>query len=151
LDKIGNEEIDLIATHPPYASIISYTKKSGTETEDDLSKITSVEEFANEMRKVAKEFFRVLKPGKHAAILIGDTRRHTHFVPIAYRVMQAFLEEGFILSEAIIKMQHNMVGTIPWKMRKSDFYLIAHEHLFVFRKPEKDEKISKFKESAKWW
>jgi hypothetical protein len=44
-----------------------------------------------------------------------------------------------------------MVGTIPWKMRKSDFYLIAHEHLFVFRKPEKDEKISKFKESAKWW
>jgi DNA modification methylase len=43
LDKIGNEEIDLIATHPPYASIISYTKKSRMETQDELSKITSVE------------------------------------------------------------------------------------------------------------
>uniref|UniRef100_A0A7V4KBC2 Methyltransferase n=1 Tax=Fervidobacterium pennivorans TaxID=93466 RepID=A0A7V4KBC2_FERPE len=151
LDKIGDEEVDLIATHPPYASIISYTKKSKMQTQDDLSKISSIEEFVSEMRKVAKEFYRVLKPGKHAAILIGDTRRHKHFVPIAFRVMQAFLEVGFILKEDIIKLQHNMVGTIPWKMRKSDFYLIAHEHLFVFRKPEKGEKISKFKESTMWW
>lgn len=42
-----------------------------------------------------------------------------------------------------------MMGTIPWRMKKSDFYLIAHEHLFVFRKPE--EKINKYKESIKWW
>lgn len=150
LDKIKDEEIDLIATHPPYANIISYTEKSKIENQDDLSKITSIEEFVNEMRKVAKEFFRVLKPGKYAAILIGDTRRHKHYVPIAYRVMQAFLDEGFILKEDIIKVQHNMVGTIFWKTRNNDFYLIAHEHLFVFRKPEKDERISKFKESIKW-
>jgi len=25
-----------------------------------------------------------------------------------------------------------------------------HEHLFVFRKPEKGEKLDKFKESMKW-
>jgi DNA modification methylase len=151
LDKIEDEEIDFIATHPPYASIISYTKKAKMEVEGDLSKVVSIEEFVNEMRKVAKEFFRVLKPGKYAAVLIGDTRRHKHFVPIAYRVMQAFLEEGFILKEDIIKLQHHMVGTIPWRMKKSDFYLIAHEHLFVFRKPEKDEKVEKLKESMKWW
>jgi len=33
---------------------------------------------------------------------------------------------------------------------KYDFLLIAHEHLYVFRKPEKDEKISQFKESMRW-
>jgi len=59
--------------------------------------------------------------------------------------MQAFLEEGFILKEDIIKLQHNMVGTIPWKMRKGDFYFIAHEHFFVFRKPEKDKKFQNSK------
>jgi len=150
LDKIKDEEIDLIATHPPYANIISYTKKSKPENQGDLSKITSIEEFANEMRKVVREFFRVLKPGKYAAILIGDTRRHKHYVPIAYKVMQVFLDEGFILKEDIIKVQHNMVGTIFWKARNNDFHLIAHEHLFVFRKPERDEKISKFRESTKW-
>ena len=35
-------------------------------------------------------------------------------------------------------------------MGKYDFLLIAHEHLYVFRKPDKDEKISQFKESVKW-
>ncbi len=151
LDKIEDESIDLIATHPPYANIISYTKKAKLKTPGDLSKVSSINEYVNEMRKVAEEFYRVLKPGRYLAILVGDTRRHKHYVPIAFRVMQAFLDVGFILREDIIKLQHHMMGTIPWKMKERDFHLIAHEHLFVFRKPEKDEKISKFKESMKWW
>jgi len=35
LDKIDTDSIDLIATHPPYANIISYTKKK--KITDDLS------------------------------------------------------------------------------------------------------------------
>ncbi|MDI6859619.1 MAG: hypothetical protein QMC85_03905 [Methanocellales archaeon] len=34
---------------------------------------------------------------------------------------------------------------------KYDFLLIVHEHLYVFRKPEEDERIIKFKESVRWW
>lgn len=152
LDRIEDESVDLIATHPPYANIISYTKKARLEVEGDLSKVTSIDEYIREMRKVAEEFYRVLKPGRYVAILIGDTRRHKHYVPIAFRVMQAFLDVGFILKEDIIKLQHHMVGTVKWrKMKKNDFYLIAHEHLFVFRKPEVEENAAKFKESMKWW
>jgi len=151
LDKIEDESIDLIATHPPYANIISYTKKARLEAKGDLSKVTSISEYANEMRKVAEEFFRVLKPGRHVAILIGDTRRHKHYIPIAFRVMQAFLDVGFILRENIIKLQHHMKTTRERWAGRYDFYKIAHEHLFIFRKPDKDEKISKFKESMKWW
>jgi len=151
LDKIEDESVDLIATHPPYASIIPYTKKARMEAKGDLSKVVSIEEFANEMRRVASEFYRVLKPGRYCAILIGDTRRNKHYVPIAFRVMQAFLDVGFILKEDIIKLQHHMMGSVVWRMRKNDFYLIAHEHIFVFRKPEKKESLKKFKESMKWW
>ena len=103
------------------------------------------------MRKVAGESYRVLKPGKHCAILMGDTSRHKHFVPITPRVLQSFLDAGFILREDIIKMQWKMKSTREkWRGNKYDFLLIAHEHLYVFRKPEKDEKISQFKESVKW-
>lgn len=147
LDKISNESIDLIATHPPYANIIGYTKGARSLVEGDLSTVRSIDEFVSEMKTVAKEFYRVLKPGKYAAVLMGDTRRYRHYVPIAFRVMRAFLEVGFILKEDIIKVQHHMRGTEPWKMRKKDFYLIAHEHLFVFRKPGKKEEIEKFRES----
>ncbi len=37
-----------------------------------------------------------------------------------------------------------------WRGREYDFYLLAHEHLYVFRKPAKDEKMSEFKNSVKW-
>ena len=32
-----------------------------------------------------------------------------------------------------------------------DLYRIAHEHLYVFRKPENEEEKKKFKLSTKWW
>ncbi|MEM3369606.1 MAG: DNA methyltransferase [Candidatus Micrarchaeia archaeon] len=147
LDKIESESIDLIATHPPYANIISYTQKSREEVKDDLSKVTSISQFAEEMEIVAKEFYRVLKPGNYCAILMGDTRRHAHYVPVTTRVLKSFLNAGFILKEDVIKLQHKMFGTIKWRRKNNNFLLIAHEHLFVFRKPKTGENITMYKES----
>ncbi len=153
LNLIKNESIELIATHPPYANIISYTKNSNHKENRDLSKVRSVNEFCEEMKNVAQEFYRILKPGKFCAILMGDTRRHKHEIPISFRIMQSFLDVGFVLKENIIKAQHNTKTAPLWKNMsiKYNFLLLAHEHLFVFRKPEKDEKLTKFKESVKWW
>ena len=66
LNKIEDESIDLIATHPPYANIISYTKNK--KQTDDLSKLP-FEKYLKEMYKVAKKSFKVLKPGKICAVL----------------------------------------------------------------------------------
>jgi DNA modification methylase len=149
LDLIEDESVDLIATHPPYASIIPYSHKR---VEGDLSSVHSIAEFAEEMRRVAAESMRVLKPGKHCAILIGDTRRHKHFVPITPRVLQSFLDVGFVLREDVIKLQWKMKSTRErWAGSKYDFLLIAHEHLYIFRKLEEGERPTKFKESARWW
>jgi DNA modification methylase len=148
LELIGCETIDLIATHPPYASIIPYSH----DREGDLSSVHNISEFADEMKKVAVECMRVLKPGKHCAILMGDSRRNKHFIPITPRVLMSFLEAGFILREDIIKMQWKMKSTREkWFGKKYDFYLIGHEHLYVFRKPDAGERTTKFKESMKWW
>jgi len=54
--------------------------------------VHNIAEFAQEMRKVALESFRVLKPGKHCAMLMGDTRRSKHFVPITPRLLMSFIE-----------------------------------------------------------
>lgn len=149
LDKIEDESIDLIATHPPYANIISYTKKK--KINDDLSQLP-LEEYLKEMKKVADESFRVLKKGKICAILIGDTRKHKHYVPISYRVMEIFLDSGFILKEDTIKHQWNMKTTRErWRAKEYEFYLIAHEHIFVFKKPMNKEDYKKYKFSIKWW
>jgi DNA modification methylase len=147
LDLIKDDSIDLVATHPPYAGIIKYT---GERVPGDLSSL-KLEPFLAAMRQVADESYRVLKPGKHCAILIGDTRKHKHYVPISARVLEQFLDVGFILREDIIKIQHKMKSTREkWRGTKYDFYLLAHEHLYVFRKPATGEKMSEFKNSVKW-
>ncbi|MCG2825023.1 MAG: RsmD family RNA methyltransferase [Thermoplasmatales archaeon] len=153
LNLIKKESIDLIATHPPYASIIPYTKNSNHKQEGDLSEVHSINEFAEEMKNVAHEFQRILRPGGYCAVLMGDTRRHKHQVPISFRVMQSFMEEDFILKESIIKVQHHTKTAPLWKNMsvKFNFLLLMHEHLFVFRKPENGEKLNKFKESMRWW
>ena len=145
LDKVKSESIDLIATHPPYARIITYTKQK---TEGDLSNL-SIRKYVEEMQKVAEESIRVLKPNRYCAILVGDTRRSRHYVPIAYRIMQKFLDASFILKEDIIKRQWKMKGTREkWRSKENDFFLIAHEHLFVFRKPDRTEELLKYKNSV---
>lgn len=133
LKNIDNDSIDLIATHPPYADIIKY---SNGKIEGDLSNIHNIDKFCNEIEKVAQECFRVLKPKKYCGILIGDTRRKKYFIPMAYKVMQKFIDVGFKLKEDIIKHQWNCKTTPRWaKMSKEyNFYLIMHEHLFIFEK-----------------
>ncbi|MCL7388372.1 MAG: DNA methylase [Thaumarchaeota archaeon] len=168
LDLIEDESIHLIATHPPYVNVIPYSKKS--KIEGDLSAVHSIDEYIDGMREIAEECYRVLKPGRFCAILVGDIRRHRHHVPIAFRTMQVFLESGFILREDIIKHQWKTKTTrekwegltkvaeecwvdIDKKSRKyyMDFYLLYYEHLFIFRKPEKNENLHHFKDSMKWW
>ncbi|HCI44158.1 MAG TPA: site-specific DNA-methyltransferase [Candidatus Omnitrophica bacterium] len=143
LSAVEDDSVDFIATHPPYLNIIRY---GAGEIEGDLSAISSLSKFCDQIELVARECFRVLKPGKYCAILIGDTRRRRHFVPLAFNVMQRFLKAGFILKEDIIKLQHNCTTTRYWGAREKDFLLIMHEHLFVFRKPG-EEDLSPYKDS----
>jgi DNA modification methylase len=131
LDFVQGESIDFICTHPPYANIITYSE----DIPGDLSHL-NVSKFITEMRMVAKESFRVLKDGKFCAILMGDTRKNGHVVPMSFEVMKLFESVGFKIKEIIIKEQHNCKATGYWKTNsiKHNFLLLAHEYLFVFKK-----------------
>jgi len=133
LSYIKDEEMDFVLTHPPYADIIKY---SDGMIEEDLSNIHDIDNFCDEMEKVARELYRVLKKGRYCAILIGDTRRNKMYQPMAFRIMERFLKTGFLLKEDIIKRQHNCKATGFWvdKSKECNFLLIMHEHLFVFQK-----------------
>ena len=133
LSDIGDESVDFVLTHPPYADIIKYSEGK---LNNDLSNIHDIDRFVDEMEKVARELYRVLRKGKYCAILIGDTRRKKMYQPIAYKVMDRFIKAGFQLKEDIIKRQFNCKATGFWvkKSKESNFLLIMHEHIFVFLK-----------------
>ena len=141
LSFLKDNSFDLILTHPPYMDIIRY---SDGKIKGDLSNIATLPKFCDEIEKIARELFRVLKPDRYCTILIGDTRKGKHYVPLAFNVMQRFLKGGFVLKEDIIKVQHHCNSTKHWesKAKRDKFYLIMHEHLFVFRKPKPLENLS---------
>lgn len=146
LSALTDNSIDLICAHPPYSNIIHYTDKK----EGDLS-FFGIDEFLNEMSKVAKESYRVLKPGRQCAILIGDTRRKKHIIPLGFLTIGVYLNAGFKLRELVIKRQHNCKTTGFWYTNsiKYNFLLLAHEYLPIFEKPKqniilKDKKGDKY-------
>ena len=144
LNAIPSDSVDLIATHPPYANIIPYSKTAPIE--GDLSQVHTLNEFFDGVAAVAAESLRVLKPGGYAGILIGDTHKHAHYVPMAYRTLSIFLQAGFLLKEDVIKLQHNVETARtrwrPWFL--TNFLQTMHEHLFIFRKLGFDEDERKF-------
>jgi len=144
LNNIDDNSIDLICTHPPYLNLVTYSDGC---IDGDLSNISSPRKFCKEIEKGIIEMYRVLKHNHYCAVLIGDTRRRQHYIPLSYMVMNKFLQNGFVLKEEIIKSQHNCKYSRKWisKAKQYKFYLIMHEHLFVFRKPEKDEDLSKIR------
>jgi len=144
LEKLQDESIDLILTHPPYLNIVGYNKEK---TEGDLSGTKKLEEYLKMLRDVLKECYRVLKKGKVFGILVGDTRSERHYIPITTYALLLALDVGFVLKEEVIKVQHKMKTTREvWnKKKEKDFLLIEHEKLFILEKlPEtKSFKYSK--------
>lgn len=129
LHCIKDKSIDFICTHPPYADIIKYSKGiSG-----DIS-LLCVDKFLDKMNKVAAESYRVLKKGKICAVMIGDVRKHGKVIPLGFRMMECFLNVGFLNKEIIIKEQHNCRSTKYWENQNNSFLMLAHEYIFVFQK-----------------
>jgi DNA modification methylase len=153
--KLGNAQnlpekdnsIDLVVTHPPYANIVKYSEGKNP---DDLSSISSLPKFLDALEIAVKEMYRVLKPGRYCAVLIGNTRKGQHYIPLSHFVLQRCLRTGFVLKEEIIKTQHNTAHAPRWSAsaKQFKFYLIMHEHLFIFRKPVDGEDLSRIRYST---
>jgi len=131
---IPENKIDFIFTHPPYADIIKYSK----DIKDDISRL-DLQEFLNQMNLFSKECYRVLKKDKICSILIGDIRKNKNVIPLGFYIMNIFIQTGFTLKEIIIKEQHNCKMTDYWENKNMDFYLLAHEYIFIFQKTKFDK------------
>jgi len=131
LTSVPTGSVDLVCTHPPYGQAIRYTNSL-----EDLSRLAP-DEFVISIGHVAKELYRVLKPGKFCAILMGDYRHRGVLYPNGLRVLEELIDgAGFELQDVIVKLQHQDSSTGFYPGRTDSLrYRIAHEYLFVVRKP----------------
>lgn len=94
--EIEDNSIDLSVSSPPFSSLFTYTP-----THLDIGNNRTDDEYLEHFGYVVKEWFRVTKPGRIAAVHIADvsatlvTDGYIGLRPISDRVTQLFLDHGW--------------------------------------------------------
>ncbi len=157
MTEINDESIDLVVTSPPYPMIEMWDEimvKQNNEIKvafDDVEPRKAFELMHQELDKVWKECWRVLKNGSFLCINIGDATRTINGEFALYnnnaRIIQACEKIGFINLPNILWRK---VSNAPNKFMGSGmlpcgaYVTLEHEWILIFRKGGKRE----FKTSA---
>jgi len=137
---IKDESVDFVFAHPPYWSLINYSKEHGA-AEGDLSTAKTLDEFLLGMRQVFKEIMRVLKPERYVCILIGETfLQGGRVIPLDYYLTDLMLKLGFKFHAKVIKYTRlatsrmNFINTMKFRSLRSNFFICIHDYVIIFHK-----------------
>ena len=168
MKQIHDCTIDLVVTSPPYPMIEMWDEIMSKQNPQIRKYIESEPEktfelMHQELDKVWKECFRVIKPGGFICINIGDATRTINGNFSLYnnhsRISKACIELGFIgLPNIIWRKQTNAPnkfmgsGMLPC----GAYVTLEHEWILIFRKGDKrsyktaDAKLGRMKSSFFW-
>jgi DNA modification methylase len=138
---LKNDSVDFIISHPPYLGAIDYTNIFQLENlmlENDNKLIdmndistTSLKNYLGSMQKVFDEMYRVLKPGKFVAVVIGDNRKDGNIQPtFSYFIQDATSRLGLELKDIFIWVTKGKAGMNV--KRRGNF--IDHNYILIFKK-----------------
>lgn len=131
---VKDASADLVLSHPPYFSCISYS----SDKKCDISNSKSFVQFLQSMNAIAEETWRILnqKDSGRCVILIGDNRAERFVIPVAFSVIKLYVDQGFEIEEIIIKRQRCCSATSNGAGLSSlyVFLYMMHELFVIFRK-----------------
>lgn len=131
---LKDNSADMIFIDSPYGDNIKYNDHP-----DNIGNISAEDErFYDELEKVMKECFRILKAGKVLGWLIGDQWVKKRFTPVGFKVYER-LSKYFETVDIISVVRRNQTSnTGIWYNRaiRFNFYLRGFKYLLIMRKPE---------------
>lgn len=144
---LPDNSVDMIFIDSPYGDNIRYNDHP-----DDIGKISSeTEKFYDELEKVMKESYRILKHGKVLGWLIGDQWVKKKFTPVGFRIYEG-LCKYFDPVDIICVVRRSQASNTPlWHNRalRFNFFLRGFKYLLIVRKAAPEPKISS-KREVKW-
>lgn len=139
LGDLGAEQAHFLMLHPPYADIIKFSEQA-----DDLSNASSTAEFLDMFENVARNGYKLLAPGRFAALIIGDKYANGELEPLGFWCMERMNRVGFKTKATIVKdIQGNEKGkgrtANLWRYRAlaGGYYIFKHEYIFIMFKPSR--------------
>jgi len=135
---LEDNSVDMIFVDSPYGDNIRYNDHPNC-----IGKISSeTEEFYDELEKVMKECYRILKPGKVIGWLIGDQWVKNMFTPVGFKVYQRLCKyfEPIDIICVVRRGQASHTGVWHNRARRFNFFLRGFKYLFIMKKPSQKEK-----------
>jgi len=137
---LDSDTVDMIFIHPPYWNLVSYTTNDDGKS-GDLSRAPSLETYLQMLGEVFTECRRILKPGKHMCVLIGDLVRDGQFIPLCREVGNLTEELNFIDRGYAVKLAHGEVsrkksGVIVAELAYTNNLKISHDLVLFLQKGE---------------
>ncbi|GBD11881.1 hypothetical protein HRbin23_01561 [bacterium HR23] len=139
IQGLGFPSAHCLILHPPYHDIIPFS-----DDPRDLSRAPTLKAFLERFAQAVQNAVRLLAPGRHLALVIGDKYTRGEWVPLGFYCMQVCRQAGLRLKAINVKdIQGNERGkgknTPLWESRalRYGFYIFKHEYVMVFDRPLK--------------
>jgi len=147
---LDDNSVDMVFIDSPYGDNVSYSDEPA-----DIGKISAEDpKFYEELEKVAREIYRILKPGKVMGWLIGDQWVKRKFTPVGFKIYQMLVDNvKFEPIDLICVARRNQSSnTKIWHYRaeKFNFFLRGFKYLILVKKPENKVKNTKSSTKVKW-
>ncbi len=141
---LENNSVDMIFIDSPYGDNIRYNDHP-----DCIGKISAEsEKFYDELEKVMKECYRILKPGKVLGWLIGDQWVKHKFTPVGFKIYQRLSKYFEPVDIICVTRRGQASHTNVWhnRARRFNFYLRGFKYLLIMRKQDiEEEKIAEMR------
>ncbi len=136
LSNYGASGAQFLLMHPPYHNIIKFSDAPA-----NLCNCRDVNHFLERFGAVYRNMVKLLDPGRHLAVVIGDIYQNSEWVPLQSLLTAVLLASGDLRLKSIIVK--NMVNNRAkrnqehlWRYRAlaNGFYIFKHEYIVLFQK-----------------
>ena len=138
---LEDNSVDMIFIDSPYGDNIRYNDHP-----DCIGKISAEDErFYDELEKVMRECYRILKPGKVLGWLIGDQWVKKRFTPVGFKIYDRLCKYFEPVDIICVARRGQASHTNVWhnRARRFNFFLRGFKYLIMVRKPTKKKKDQK--------
>ncbi len=164
LPQIETDSIDFVATDPPYNIQLPITMSGGklaeehanrrtdyamvTEHAGDLANSADYATFLDRMETVFAQLLRVLRPDRYAAVIVRDAYQDGRYIFTGSDLADRATRAGFTAKGDVIWYQ---AGTRlrPYGYPRSFVPNIAHQHVLVLRREQRERRKSASRSRAK--
>jgi len=143
--EIGDDEVTLTVTSPPYWNAIDYDRHTANSEDDYRTRayakgFAGYDEYLSLLDRVFTEVLRVTRPGGFCAIVIGTVLQNGRHIPVPFHLTTQMCSRGWEFHQDIIWHKCTAgvkrAGVFIQKPFPGYYYPnIMTEYILVFRKP----------------